>query len=1071
MNRIPAATLSLVTLAALICTAWWLTPGSSPNATLSESTAHLVWVIEDSVDRSHLARPGNSGFESLPAELVHPLSLRNTELTEGERVNIPLPGDNSFDVEIRGSIRHDNGDLTIHVSGEDRMSSRAVMTFGRTGTFARVTTPDGLFLVHSDATGTWLIDLNDERIDVDNFHGDTLGHNSFHPITEAVVDARTAGEDIELHGIESTQSASPVQIDVMFIYTPDMLERYPGGLIDTRLNHLVAIANQAMVDSEVDIVVRVVHHRSVNYTRHQENREALQDLARAMQGTHVPGLGGVRRDRQDYGADIVALTWPHNIETRGACGIAYFPRTDSQGDPDPAFGVHIDNDGASNWSVCSDAVFTHELGHNLGAEHQRSQASVDDPEAHNYAFVRDQRFHTVMGSFGTGDVNRYLRLDVFSTPEIQCGGEPCGSMTHGEGANNARKISELAPVVAGYADRQISGVASRPDPSEPDSDGDGVSDWEDPFPFDPFDGQTPPVTSPPLVFSDRPQRDGSSSEDWELLVISSGNDRVLSYDTEGRFLGIVAAPEAVDAGPVLTEYSDMDVDDRGLLYLLASGDVRRFDRLSGRLVDVFLSSQRPEPAELQSAFPRAMGWLSNDQLLVLGADVVERYNINGTQMNGRGGGNNPQKDPDSWNRVVDLPLRAFAEHDGQVYVADAEFNRIMTFDLVTGWRADDVAAPGNRDIVDPWNLAFGPDGLLYLANGKAGNVLRFDVTTGNLVDEFIPRAAGGLEFARALAFGPDGDLYVACRLSNRVLRFDGGSGQFVETVASAEHGDLDSPESLLFATRVNQIHAGHSGHYFVPERSGEGWLLEILDEQQAALSWFTYPAAGTDSAEQAWALGVGDITGNQIVFDDVLATRLLDPALGYTEDNLQLIEWGSMVFEFNHCNHGFVEYDSSLKGSSGRLDFSRLGNIEGLPCGSVALAPADSAPGISGQWYDRSTNGQGWFFQEVGPQRVFTAWFTYDADGEQAWVVGEGRLEGRELVFENLIMTRGARFGEDFASDDIEHIDWGSMQVYFSACDLAEVEFDSVLPNFGSGTYNAERLTELHGLECGFSDQ
>ena len=1070
MNRIQAAILSVVAFMATIGTAWWLASESSPDATLPESPAPAAWVIEDAVDRSKLALPGNSGFESLPVELVHSLSLRNTQLSEGERVSMPLPGNKTFDVEVRGSIRHDNGDVTIHASGEDALSSRAVMTFGSSGTYARITTPDGLFLIHSDATGTWLIDLDDERLDVDNFHGDTLGKNSIHPMADAAVDAHADGDNAG-EVIESGQSDSPIQIDVMFIYTADMIERYPDDLIETRLNHLVAIANQAMVDSEVTIVVRLVHHRAVDYTRHQDNREALRDLAQAMQGDPIPGFSGVRQDRQAYGADIVALTWPHNIETRGACGIAYFPQTDNQGNPDPAYGVHIDNDGASNWSVCSDAVFTHELGHNLGAEHQRSRASVDDPAAHNYAFVRDQRFHTVMGSFGTGDINRYLRLDAFSNPAIRCGGEPCGTMALGRGANNARKIGELAPIVAGYASQQLPGMVSRPDPSEPDSDGDGVSDWEDPYPFDPFNGETPPESSPPLVFSDRPQRDGSTIDDWEMLVVSSGNDRVLSYDIAGRFNGIVATPEAADAGPVLTEYSDMDIDERGMLYLLSSGDVRRFDRLSGRLIDIFLSSQRPEPDDLQSAFPRAMGWLSNEQLVVLGADAIERYNRSGHAINGRLGSNNPQSNPDSWNQVLDLPLRAFAERDGHLYVADAAYNRIMVFNMSTGARAEDIAPPGNRDIVDPWDLEFGPDGMLYLANGKAGNVLRYDVSSRTLVDEFIPRAVAEIEFARALAFGPEGNLYVACRSSNRVLRFDHESGESLGTVASAGNGGLDSPQSLLFAPRVNQIHAGHSGHYFVPTRSGEGWLLEILDDHQAVVNWFTYPAAGNDSSEQAWALGVGDIEGNRIVFDDVLATRMIDPALGYDDDNLELIDWGSMVFEFNHCHHGSVEYDSPLKATSGRLEFIRLANIEGLPCGSIALAPTTSAPGISGQWYDPASTGQGWYFQEVEAGRVFTAWFTYDAEGNQAWIVGEGRLEGRELTFEQLTMTRGARFGEDFMSEDVEHIEWGSMQVHFTSCETAEVEFESIIPAFGNGHLKPERLTRLKDLDCQLPSQ
>ena len=1075
MNRIASSTAFLLAMLGMAAAVWfWVaTPPPAENPLAPPEPATL-WQLEALADLSPLAKPGSSGFEHLPTERVYrldPAAVVQLERDEtGGALKLPLPGGRVLEGAVRATFSHSNGDSSIHVRGEANTLERATITTGRSGLFARITTADGLYLVHSDATGSWLIDLNDERLEVDNFHNDTLGNAPVPHPAAAAAQGRSAAPEASVAGLAVPQQNPNLhQIDVMFIYTPDMLQRYPGDLIDTRLNHLVTIANQAMVDSLVPIVVRLVHHRPVNYTRNRNNSATVRDLTRAMAGEHVPGLAGVRADRQQYGADIVALTWPHDIETRGSCGVAFFPQIDDQGNADPAFGVHIDNDGASNWSICSDAVFTHELGHNLGAEHQRGAASTDDPAAFNYGFVRPGRFHTVMGSFGTGDPNRYFRLDVFSNPDIQCGGQPCGSLQHGERADNARKLTELAPVVASYANPVIPGMAERPAPSEPDSDGDGVSDWEDPYPFDPHDGQDPPETEPPLVFSPREVTTPQSSDQWELLVVSSGNDRVLSYGLDGRLRAVVSEPEPVDAGLVLTEFSDIDIDGEGRIYLLASGDVRRFDRMSGRLIDVFLTSELPQPRDLQSSFPRALGWLSNGQLVVLGDDAIERYHADGRQVNWRADAHSPTEDPESWNQVLDLPLRAFVERSGHLYVAEARHNRIMTFRMPIGQRLDDVAGSNNGQIVDPRDMTFGPDGRLYVANGRANNVLRYDVDSNRLVDTFVSAGSGGLDFARALAFGPDGDLYVASRNNNAILRFDGDNGDFIETVTQGNL--LEQPESLRFAPALDQVHAGHSGHYFVPERSGEGWLLEVLDTERATLSWFTYPPIDAASGEQAWAVGVGRIEGARIVFDEVVATRMIDPDAGFSEGNLEMLPWGNIEFMFDHCNHGRMTFESDLFSASGNHDFIRLAPISGIPCGNIGLAPATAAPGISGQWYDPDTDGQGWFLQEVEPGRVVAVWYSYGNEGEQVWMIGEGHIDGPELVFEEMSITRGTFFGQDFVDADVQLLPWGRLEFHFEDCSRAEVYFESSLAGFSSGAMQAHRLTELSDLTCDLAAQ
>lgn len=1035
-------------------------PGSHPSQATGERTApepFAPWTLKEPARNPSVSIDGASSpwTGEAPLRISPGLATMTTQ-----RMALPLPSGRTFHAPVVRAHEHANGDLSL--VGQNESGHRALVTVGRDGVFARVHTGDSILQVSTDRRGSWLTDLSDEALAVDDFGDDGALDGAGSGPTAAKAKRQASAPA----AAEPARHAAPsmTQIDVMFLYPPSIQVRYPGTLLDTRLNHLVAIANQALVDSGIRAQVRLTHHERTSYGRSQSTSGALSDLRDALMGETVPGLAELARTRRQYAADIVVLTWPHDIETRGGCGRAFLPQVDSSGQARGELGVQVTNDGRSNWSVCSDAVFAHELGHNLGALHQRDTYESPDPEARNFAWVRSGRWHTLMGSFGTGHVDRYRRLDVFSNPATRCAGEPCGSSSPGDRADNATHMNELVPLVANYLG-QPQTVDQHPDPSENDRDGDGVPDRDDPYPFDPHDGDVPPQTQPDTAFSPRRTRDPQSADDWELLVVSSGNDRVLSWGLDGRFKGVVAEPQPVNRGPVLTGYSDLLVDGQGRLYLLASEDVRRFDRLSGRLIDVHLDSQLPGPRTLKSSFPRAMQWLGSDRLVVLGDRAIEVYDDQGEHLNPLENFE-ASTEPTNWNEAMALPLRAAVANGGQLLVAEAGFNSIMSFTTGRGLRGPSVALPGSGGLRDPRDMAIGPDGLLYVANGSADNVLRFDPVRRSFVDEFVAAGSGGLSFARALAFGPDGELYVASRDNDSVLRFDGLTGDYIEPVVDAGSGLLDSPESLVIAPVIDEIGPGHSGHYFVPSRSGEGWLLEILDRDRAAISWFTYPPTDADIAEQAWVVGVGEIAGNRIVFEDMLATRLTDADAPIESANLDLLPWGTLTLEFEHCRYGRAEYDSELFAASGVLHFDRLVTLDGLPCGSAPRSPTADAPGVSGQWSDPASNGQGWFLQELGDGKVFTAWFTYDENGQQAWVVGNGELEGNRLVFEDLVQPVGARFGADFDAGDIEARPWGRLEWIFEDCNAASASFESLLPQYGQGELAPERLTRLDSLDC-----
>jgi hypothetical protein len=729
-----------------------------------------------------------SMVDALPTGVAIRVEPSLQALRTHHRLRLDLPGERAMEVDLAPAFRHANGDHTLHGhSGPDSpVGGHVHLTIGEQGLFGRIASRAGQFQIHTDSAGTWLVHLDDPRLVVDPDCG--VDHQAL-----ATPGSTNASRGAEIH-----------QVDVILLYSPDIADRYPGGLLDTRMNHLFAIANQATVDSGVDLIFRKVHQQQVDQPSSPDIFAALLNMRAGLRGEPADVFTDLDQLRAEHGADLVVFTWPHDIETRGACGVAYLPLADEKtGIYDDSLGVHVTNDGISNWSICSDAVMTHEFGHNLGALHQRVNS---EQEGFNYAHVVPDILNTVMSSFGSADRNRYLRMNVFSSPDFNCGNAPCGSSVAGEEANNSQILRDFAPVVSDYTVPVYPGIQARPAPSFPDSDGDGVDDWNDPFPFDPYDGNPPPAPEPP-GYVIPPLFDGSELDHFELLVASSGNDQVHAYSMQGEWQGMAVQAETLpfpDKRPALSDFTCMSVAEDGLVYMLSSASVRRFDRISRAEVDIFLDSQPPflSPGGLIDGFPRSMRFNPDQsQLMVLGQGNIQTYG-NAANLVTYRGGLPLASDPDTLQNPVRMRDIAF-DGSGKHYIIDAAARRIAMFNgpQMADYSGDLVEA-GAPELEDPWSLVSGPDGDLYVANGSASNVLRVDITDGS-ISVFVVAGSGDLDFARDLTFGPDGNLYVISRANNAVLRFDGNSGSFIDAFIPAGSQGLDQPQSLVFTRRID----------------------------------------------------------------------------------------------------------------------------------------------------------------------------------------------------------------------------------------------------------------------------
>ena len=232
-----------------------------------------------------------------------------------------------------------------------------------------------------------------------------------------------------------------VTVDVAVVYTPAARAAAGGAAaIETLIDLMVAETNQAYAASGVRHRVALAGRAEVRYAEDGSSRVDLGRLADPSDG-HLDEAHALRNR---VGADLVHLIVDTDQADVG--GIAYLTG---------AFGLSIHRGGGR--------IFAHELGHNLGLEHDRWQ--VDHNEggaraypAHGYVNQRafaagappSSRWRTIMAygvQCGAADIS-CPRLLRFSNPRQRHEGDPLGvPWVAGAGAAGAAGAADAAAVL------------------------------------------------------------------------------------------------------------------------------------------------------------------------------------------------------------------------------------------------------------------------------------------------------------------------------------------------------------------------------------------------------------------------------------------------------------------------------------------------------------------------------------------------------------------------------------------------------------------------------------------------
>jgi hypothetical protein len=310
-------------------------------------------------------------------------SLKKGEVAKLDFLGIPK------DANVLNQLSHENGDNTLVASTGS--GDRTIITFGSDGSVVGSATVDGhYYSVSTDNNGnTWMVDNTTSGATHAGFDHDTVApHISLGAaLTTTPVVAPTV--------VTPTVSNPNVQL---LVYVANSI---PNSA--TVVNNLVAVANQAYVDSNVKMTLKAAKIVVVTDPQPGNEYNALSMLANA-QGV----FNTLAADKAVSNADLVTFIHPLKV-AQGMCGLGYL-----NGGNGTAYSkkntFNVVSYGTDGSYYCNYYTLAHELGHNMGMVHDT---------AHSIGVAghfTDSYGYGLAGAYG--DLMSYFPQNgVFSSPD------------------------------------------------------------------------------------------------------------------------------------------------------------------------------------------------------------------------------------------------------------------------------------------------------------------------------------------------------------------------------------------------------------------------------------------------------------------------------------------------------------------------------------------------------------------------------------------------------------------------------------------------------------------------------
>lgn len=254
--------------------------------------------------------------------------------------------------------------------------------------------------------------------------------------------------------LDTTPVCPVSRIDVLAVYT-DAAQTAWGGAAQS--NSFIATAitnfNTALQNSGVsNVTINLVYSGAIDYT---ESGSLSTDLPRfANNGDGF--MDNVHSLRTMYGADICALVTSTPTNT---CGLGYLNSNPGNYSANAAFSATVFSCVVSNYSMA------HEMGHNMGLNHDWYVDTNTNPCSHHHGYVNrtaitlgtssvsSQRWRTIMAYNNECSASGFncARINRWANPVVNYNSEPTGiAIGNTNPSNEAFGFSRFACVVANF---------------------------------------------------------------------------------------------------------------------------------------------------------------------------------------------------------------------------------------------------------------------------------------------------------------------------------------------------------------------------------------------------------------------------------------------------------------------------------------------------------------------------------------------------------------------------------------------------------------------------------------------
>ncbi|MGV8932638.1 MAG: FG-GAP-like repeat-containing protein [Luteimonas sp.] len=419
------------------------------------------------------------------AYTAYPVSLSEAHalnaMRTGEMV-VKAPNGELLHLKYESHVEHPDGNWSW--IGRNADGASAVLTFGEKAVFGTI--PQGVsdtLRLTVSAGQSWLVQTDRSKLSGLDGAARRDGTDQLIPpklAASGMVSASMRAQPT----VASAAAAATAVVDVLLGYTNGLTAQLGGqSQVNTRLNNLIVITNQAYVNSGVNMRVRLVKTLAVSYPDNNDNGDTLEKLTGYKSGsgggptTPDPAFNALRAARDASGADLVSLVRPFRTPENNGCGIAWLIGGAQSGieQSDAPFGYSVVSDGTDldegdqKTYFCREETLAHELGHNMGQAHndEDSDSTGVHPYSYGYRESSSSGFYTVM-AYPQADGSQFS-IPYFANPSVKYNNRVTGVAN---ASDNVRSMNQTMPIIASFRATvfPLAGIRHN------DVDADGISD-------------------------------------------------------------------------------------------------------------------------------------------------------------------------------------------------------------------------------------------------------------------------------------------------------------------------------------------------------------------------------------------------------------------------------------------------------------------------------------------------------------------------------------------------------------------------------------------------------------------